>query len=48
MPELEWYYGYPIAMAIMIVISMAIYLWFKEKVGYKPTFFFVVTTKSFR
>src|SRR5690606_33999442 len=31
MPELEWYYGYPIAIAIMIVISLAIYLWFKRK-----------------
>ncbi|MGE8378233.1 MAG: CorA family divalent cation transporter, partial [Sphingobacterium sp.] len=31
MPELEWYYGYPIAMAIMVAISMAIYLWFKRK-----------------
>ncbi|WP_104384268.1 CorA family divalent cation transporter [Sphingobacterium sp. HMA12] len=31
MPELEWYYGYPVAIAIMIAISLAIYLWFKRK-----------------
>lgn len=31
MPELEWYYGYPIVMAVMVGISIAIYFWFKRK-----------------
>ena len=31
MPELEWQYGYPIVLAIMIVISIIIYFWFKRK-----------------
>lgn len=31
MPELEWYYGYPLAIAIMLGISLAIYYWFKRK-----------------
>ncbi|UIR56488.1 magnesium transporter CorA [Sphingobacterium sp. SRCM116780] len=31
MPELEWYYGYPIAIGIMLGTSIAIYYWFKRK-----------------
>ncbi|SEL33506.1 magnesium transporter CorA family protein [Parapedobacter koreensis] len=31
MPELEWHYGYPAAMLLMVGISVAIYFWFKRK-----------------
>lgn len=31
MPELEWYYGYPIIMAIMAGLALIIYIWFKRK-----------------
>ncbi len=31
MPELAWYYGYPICIIIMAGISLAIYWWFKRK-----------------
>ncbi len=31
MPELEWYYGYPIVMLLMAGISTGIYFWFKRK-----------------
>lgn len=31
MPELAWYYGYPLCIAIMTVLSLAIYFWFKRK-----------------
>ena len=31
MPELQWYWGYPIVMGIMIVIGIALLLFFKRK-----------------
>ncbi|MGN6161894.1 MAG: magnesium/cobalt transporter CorA [Marmoricola sp.] len=31
MPELHWYYGYPFAIALMLVISVALYLIFKRR-----------------
>ena len=31
MPELEWYYGYPAAILVMVAISIGIYYWFKRK-----------------
>jgi magnesium transporter len=31
MPELGWYYGYPICLAAMAVIGVALYVWFKRK-----------------
>lgn len=31
MPELEWYYGYPIIMGSMVILSIIIYIWFKRK-----------------
>ncbi|MFZ4260821.1 CorA family divalent cation transporter [Sphingobacterium sp. HJSM2_6] len=31
MPELEWYYGYPFLMVVMILISFIIFIWFKRK-----------------
>lgn len=31
MPELEWYYGYPMIMITMIILSAIIYFWFKRK-----------------
>lgn len=31
MPELDWRYGYPAAMLIMVVITVAVYAWFKKK-----------------
>ena len=31
MPELEWHYGYPAAMILMVVVIVAIYIWFKRK-----------------
>ena len=31
MPELEWYYGYPLALGVMLIISLAIYLLMKCK-----------------
>lgn len=31
MPELDWAYGYPAVMVVMVGISLAIYLWFKRK-----------------
>ncbi|QNL52099.1 magnesium transporter CorA [Olivibacter sp. SDN3] len=31
MPELDWYFGYPIIMLLMIIITLAIYAWFKKK-----------------
>ena len=29
MPELEWIWGYPLAMATMIVLDVALYIWFR-------------------
>ncbi|MBE8715462.1 CorA family divalent cation transporter [Sphingobacterium hungaricum] len=31
MPELEWYYGYPAILVLMLVLSGMIYYWFKKK-----------------
>ena len=31
MPELEWYYGYPLIMGFMVLLAVIIYLWFKRK-----------------
>ncbi|GGC37382.1 magnesium transport protein CorA [Parapedobacter defluvii] len=31
MPELDWYYGYPAVMVLMVGISIGIYFWFKRK-----------------
>ena len=31
MPELEWYYGYPLIMGFMILLAVIIYIWFKRK-----------------
>ena len=31
MPELEWHYGYPAVMLLMVGISLGIYYWFKRK-----------------
>jgi len=31
MPELEWYWGYPFTMALMLVIALALIYYFKRK-----------------
>ncbi|WP_033564858.1 magnesium transporter CorA family protein [Sphingobacterium sp. SYP-B4668] len=31
MPELEWYYGYPLSLLIMVFVAVLIYYWFKRK-----------------
>ncbi|MGK6350841.1 magnesium transporter CorA family protein [Parapedobacter sp. DT-150] len=31
MPELNWHYGYPAVMVVMVGIAVAIYFWFKRK-----------------
>ncbi len=31
MPELEWYYGYPLLMLVMVLLSLIIFIWFKRK-----------------
>ena len=31
MPELKWHYGYPVVMALMAVISIGLYFYFKRK-----------------
>lgn len=31
MPELDWLYGYPAVILLMLLISLGIYLWFKKK-----------------
>ena len=31
MPELDWRYGYPTAMALMGVVTAVVYVWFKKK-----------------
>lgn len=31
MPELEWKYGYPAVLLFMLLLSLAIYFWFKKK-----------------
>jgi magnesium transporter len=30
-PELDWQYGYPASLSIMVVISLGIYIWFRKK-----------------
>jgi magnesium transporter len=30
MPELDWLWGYPLAMAAMIGLDLALYVWFKR------------------
>ena len=30
MPELEWIWGYPLAMAAMIALDVALYVWFRK------------------
>jgi magnesium transporter len=31
MPELEWKYGYPFALALMLVTTLAPLIWFRMK-----------------
>jgi magnesium transporter len=31
MPELEMKYGYPAVLGLMLVVTLAIYLWFRKK-----------------
>jgi magnesium transporter len=31
MPELEWAYGYPYAVALMVLLGLALYIAFKRK-----------------
>lgn len=31
MPELQWRYGYPLAIVLMLVVSFCIFIWFKRK-----------------
>ena len=31
MPELEWFYGYPFAWALMLGTAMAMYFFFRRK-----------------
>jgi magnesium transporter len=31
MPELEWYYGYPMAIGLMVVVAAGILTWFRRK-----------------
>lgn len=31
MPELDWLYGYPAVVVLMLAISLGIYIWFKKK-----------------
>ncbi|EFK55744.1 magnesium transporter CorA family protein [Sphingobacterium spiritivorum] len=31
MPELEWYYGYPLSLGMMAFVAAVIYIWFKRK-----------------
>jgi magnesium transporter len=31
MPEIEWYWGYPMALGTMIVVGGGFYVWFKRK-----------------
>lgn len=31
MPELRWLYGYPLALALMLVTSVTLYLLFKRR-----------------
>ncbi len=31
MPELQWKYGYPATMGLMVIVIVAIYIWFKKK-----------------
>ncbi len=31
MPELTWHYGYPAALALMVVVTVIIFIWFRRK-----------------
>ena len=31
MPELHWYYGYPLALVLMVASSTALYILFKRR-----------------
>jgi magnesium transporter len=31
MPELRWFYGYPFALVLMLVIGIAMYIYFRKK-----------------
>lgn len=31
MPELEWYYGYPAVIGLMLLVSVIIFIWFRRK-----------------
>jgi len=31
MPELNWVFGYPLALALMVVVALALYLVFKTR-----------------
>ncbi len=31
MPELHWYYGYPLALGLMVTLSTALYISFKRR-----------------
>jgi magnesium transporter len=30
MPELDWALGYPVSLAAMVVIDLALYFWFRK------------------
>jgi len=31
MPELQWVYGYPFALGLMVVSTVAVYLWLRVR-----------------
>jgi magnesium transporter len=31
MPELDWYLGYPVALALMVLIAAGLYVMFKQR-----------------
>jgi magnesium transporter len=31
MPEMKWKWGYPIVLAVMVIVTLLIYVWFKKK-----------------
>lgn len=31
MPELNWYFGYPLALGLMVVIAVVMFIYFKRK-----------------
>jgi len=34
MPELEWLFGYPYALALMLIAAIIPFVWFNARVGY--------------